>query len=259
MVRSTFHWIKIIPVLAVFFLWGCGDIGSDSSEKPSALPQAPVQGTDAATKWKEVFLPGLPAGVQVFESEEPDGAVKRRVVLDGNNSEIKKLLEDGPGSTNPLDAEFFKKAGVSSAVLQGVDKIGSKMFERWPLQEVNIPDSVTEIGERAFEGNDLKALALPDTLKTIGKDAFSGNELKELVIPKSVEDIGEGAFFTNLLERVTLTQEQLNDTIYRTVPPLSEITKSTFAREHFNRSTGLVEYPEPRFFNHSGVEIFRQP
>lgn len=180
----------------------------------------------------------------VFQGKESDGdgGFKQRVVLDGNNPKVKKLLETdvSKGQATPLDA-WLKNSNVYFAFLQGsgLTKIGRGVFQNLYLEEANIPSGVTEIGEKAFERNELKTLVLPDSLKKIGAFAFSGNELTKLVIPKNVEEIGQGAFRHNLLEEVVLTQKLLNKT-----------NANTFLK---------VGNVEPQFFDHSGKEISRQP
>ena len=244
--------IKTVPVLLLFVLWSCGDVGSDDNAPQIGQVQARIQITDTATKWEKIDLEEIPAemraGIRVFEGQEPYGfgGFKQRVVLDGNNLAVKNLLEtDVPtdGKT-PLDG-WLKNSSVSFAFLQGSElkRIGREVLANLFLEEVDIPYGITEIGEGAFAGNELKTLELPGTLETIGERAFGRNKLKNLVIPKSVKKIDKGAFLHNDLETVVLTQKQLDQTALDTF---------------LIRGQGTAKV-DPKFLDHSGVQIFRQP
>lgn len=244
--------IKTVPFLLLFVLWSCGDVGSDDNAPQIGQGQARIQITDTATKWEKVDWEDIPAemraGVRVFQGQEPDGfgGFKQRVVLDGNNEKVKKLLETdvAEGDKTLLDG-WLKNSNVSFAFLQGSElkRIGREVLANLFLEEVHIPHGITEIGAEAFFGNQLEELVLPSTLETIGEKAFGGNNLKNLVIPKNVTKIDKGAFLHNDLETVVLTQEQLNKT-----------DPDTFLLR--GKGTAKVD---PKFLNHSGEEIFRQP
>lgn len=256
--------ITTVPVLLLFVLWSCGDVGDNATQigqgnhvqvekiRITGLTPAQIKATGLTPAWEKVDLDEIPAkmraGVRVFEGQEPDGfdGFKQRVVLDANNEKVKKLLEtDVPkNDETPLDG-WLKNSSVSFAFLQGSDlkRIGREVLANLFLEEVDIPYGITEIGEGAFAGNDLKTLELPGTLETIGERAFGRNKLKNLVIPKSVKKIDKGAFLHNDLETVVLTQEQLNQT-----------APDTF----LIRGQGTAKV-DPKFIDHSGVQIFRQP
>ena len=89
-----------------------------------------------------------------------------------------------------------------------------------PLQEVQLPDTVTEISRGAFYGcTQLQEVTLPKKLKTLGGSVFGNcTGLLQIEIPKSVAVLGAGVF-ENCTQLCKLTLS----------PKLKKICMNTFA------------------------------
>ena len=61
---------------------------------------------------------------------------------------------------------------------EGLESIGENAFYNCPLEQIELPDSVTEIGSEAFSGNKAKELTLNENLETVGMYAFYSDTLE---------------------------------------------------------------------------------
>lgn len=81
---------------------------------------------------------------------------------------------------------------------------GEKIFEKFPLTSVQLPETLITIEESAFEQNQLEYLEIPDSVTVIGKKAFALNDLSDVRLGKKIEIIEEEAFYWNRIYSVNM-------------------------------------------------------
>ncbi len=95
------------------------------------------------------------------------------------------------------DYAFYDKYGIESVTIPNtVTSIGANAFVYSELKSVSIPSSVSHIGESAFYGcRSLTSVMLPKSLTEISDYLFQQcTNLESVLIPSSVTSIGGGAF-----------------------------------------------------------------
>lgn len=174
-----------------------------------------------------------PVKAAAAEKEQVDKALglKKMTAADWKNIYVVRSID-------AEQVQLGKYSGTDAAVAVP-DLIGKKRvtvlcgaFDGYaPLQEVQLPDTVTEISRGAFRGcTQLSAVTLPKKLKTLGGSAFANcANLTQVELPKSVAVLGAGAF-----ENCT----QLRKVILS--PKIKKICMNTFAG-----CTGLTEIAIP--------------
>ena len=157
---------------------------------------------------------------------------------------------------HPDDQKFICTNGMVPAEVNGlpVTKISGACFQRCPLTQITIPDSVrilegynfmycenltsitfpkgiSEIDTCMFEGcTSLTQITLPDSICKIGNYAFSQcTKLSNITIPKGVTEIAPGTF----MNCSSLTQVTIPDSVH------------TIRESAFERCTGLQEIKIP--------------
>ncbi len=137
-----------------------------------------------------------------------------------------------------------------------------------PLQNVELPESLTSIGEGALASTSITRITLPDRLANIGSHAFSAcARLKSVVIPASVTSIGDAVF----ADCKALTAANLGS--LKTIAPrtfdgcaaLTDVTLSAAAdkigQAAFRSTTSMASFSfpaslqtiEPEAFYQSGI------
>lgn len=91
------------------------------------------------------------------------------------------------------DRVFLSCSGLTSIIIDGVDRIGSSMFQDCSdLISVTIPEGIKSIGRDAFCGcESLERIEIPGSVESIGERAFMGcTSLKDVKINEGVKSIG---------------------------------------------------------------------
>ena len=133
-----------------------------------------------------------------------------------------------PSSLRTIGPYSFCGSGLKEAIIpEGVDSIGGAAFQRCPLKNINVPNTVVEIDDFGFSltnatyikcGKDLKRLGnlafqdnkraatieLNEGLQEIGfKALYSEQLISDFVIPASVTTIGDSALIMTPLRKLT--------------------------------------------------------
>ena len=101
-----------------------------------------------------------------------------------------------PGLKTVGDYAFFGCKGLKRAVLnEGLDVLGTSVFENSALKHVVLPSTLRRIGNCAFRGcGYLKGITLQEGLRDIGSRSFEDTGIRELLVPCGVRCLGSFAF-----------------------------------------------------------------
>lgn len=156
------------------------------------------------------------------------GASVAMVISDGNNSVISEYVPicfeeatdelwytstDGNVVT-PYATDVFGANIVSNTYMDGrgvikfdgtVTQIGYKaFFQRWTLNSLAMPNSITKIGDQAFDQSHISNITLSLNTEEIGSWVFANTYLQNIHIPNSIVSIGDSIFTNaNRLESFT--------------------------------------------------------
>lgn len=128
------------------------------------------------------------------------------VIEDGafDNCEKLKSIHLPEGLTE-ITFHLFNKCPLETVnIPTTVKKIGANAFNGCRFTSITLPEGLTHIDIGAFEGVPLETLSLPSQLKTIGARAFFGGAYTEVVVPEGVVSIAEKAFCTSGLQKLDL-------------------------------------------------------
>ena len=95
---------------------------------------------------------------------------------------------------------------------KGIKTIRTGMFKNLPIEEIEIPDSVTTIEKEAFSGcNKLTSIVIPDSVTTIQVGTYDSDNpfhgcysLKEIVLGKGIKTIRKGMLKNLSIEEIVI-------------------------------------------------------
>lgn len=121
-----------------------------------------------------------------------------------------KGLEKVQNSFNRVDGVISNKYSIVFPKLEGVTKIGSKVFEdKYHSTDIYIEDGYTDILKEAFRISSVEHIRLPKSLRRIGNGAFEWSQLQEIKVYENLTTIETGAFRTTPIRYADLSESNV--------------------------------------------------